>query len=503
MSMRRQGWTALAFVSCAAMAGAGEPYDYFASSGWEECPVVLASQEIPSPSDMPPPESDADDPVPPPPLPASDAEDPVPPPPIPATSAPPSVPPPASVPAPAPYRYECPPARHGSVCASPTLLGDVCGVRPALGESGIAVTADVTQFYYGVASGGLDREFRYSGHGDYVAMLDGEKLLGMQGFFVKLRAEHRFGETIDGATGALLPSTILPDLPNPASENLYLTNVLLTQALSENFAVYAGKLDTFDGDHNAFASGRGKTQFSNLGFVINPAMIRTVPYSTLGAGFMILDEGHPIFTFGVLNSIDTARSTGFGKLFEEGCVLTAEGRLPTNLLGMPGHQLLGGTYSTRTFASTGQDPRVVLPDVPVNQESGSWGLFWNCDQYVETYDEAQTRGWGLFARAGLADDQTSSVAWFLSGGVGGNSPICGREADTFGAGWWYSATSSDLATTLSPILGPIGDGQAVELFYNVQVTPWLHVTPDFQVVMPARESVDTALVAGVRANLAF
>ena len=51
----------------------------------------------------------------------------------------------------------------------------------------------------------------------------------------------------------------------------------------------------------------------------------------------------------------------------------------------------------------------------------------------------------------------------------------------------------------------------MELFYNYAVTPWFRVTPDLQVLIPARERtlgtppqpIDTALVLGIRAKLDF
>ena len=114
--------------------------------------------------------------------------------------------------------------------------------------------------------------------------------------------------------------------------DLLLTNVLFTKMLSKQFAVFCGKLDTFDGDSNAFASGRGKTQFSNTAFVVNPIAFRTVPYSTLGCGFSILgEEGTPIFSYTLLNAVDTADKAGFDELFAEGVAMAAELRLPTRL----------------------------------------------------------------------------------------------------------------------------------------------------------------------------
>ena len=168
--------------------------------------------------------------------------------------------------------------------------------------------ADLSQFYFGVASGGRNEEFEYGGHGDYVFNIDSEKLGGPKGLFVKVRAEHRIGETIRPATGAILPPTILPDLPTTETRNVYLSNVLFTQFLSETFGIFAGKLDTLDGDLNAFAHGRGKTQFSNAAFVATPVGLRTVVYSTLGTGFVILKDAEPLFTFSVLNATDTVRT---------------------------------------------------------------------------------------------------------------------------------------------------------------------------------------------------
>lgn len=400
----------------------------------------------------------------------------------------------------------CDEAAGGSSCLSglckcDRLTGDWLGQRTSLAESGITLDADVTQFYMGVTRGGLEREFRYSGHGDYVVNIDSAKLGGPQGLFVKIRAEHRFGESMVGATGAVLPTNIAADLPVADSENLYLTDVLFTQMFSETFGVFFGKLNTLDGDMNAFAHGRGKTQFSNAAFVVTPVGFRTVVYSTLGAGFTILWEGEQIFTFTVLNASDTTRTTGLGDLFADGVVLVPELRLPTDFFGLPGHQLLGASWSSRDFAALDQDPIVVLPDVPIANRTGSWSLYWNFDQYL--FADSSGRGWGVFGRAGIADKKTNPIEHFLSFGVGGNSILPGREADTFGIGWYRSGTSGEVASFVATLLGGLGDSQGVELFYNVEVTPAFHLTADLQYLKPARQAVSDPLLVGLRAMLSF
>lgn len=384
--------------------------------------------------------------------------------------------------------------------ADDSLFPTLSAARSGLAGNGITFQNNVTQFYFGNNAGGVEREYRYGGHGDYVSNFDFGKLGVQEGLFLKLRAEHRFGESLAGATGAILPPNLLADLPVADREDLYLTNVIVTQALSESFILFAGKVDTLDGDLNAYAHGRGMTQFSNSAFVANPIALRTIPYSTLGAGMAFLFEGEPILSLLVLNPTDTTRTSGFSELFNEGVAISSELRLPTRFFDLPGHQLVGGTWSSRNYIGLDQDPRIILPNVPIARQSGSWSLYWNCDQTLVGDSE---RGWGLFGRAGIGDDATNPLAYFLSAGLGGSSMLSGRERDTFGLGYYYSATSNEIGPILSGVLGGLGDGQGVELFYNAAVNRHLSITPDFQVLMPARESIDTALVAGIRANLSF
>ncbi|WP_417848085.1 carbohydrate porin [Thalassoglobus sp.] len=386
---------------------------------------------------------------------------------------------------------------------SPYLTGDWGGTRTDLAESGITFQADLTTFSFGVVEGGLDRKFRYSGHGDYIVNIDAGKLGLQEGLFVKLRAEHRFGQTLDGSTGSFMPTTISSSLPVPDSDKIYLTNVLFTQAFSENFAVFFGKMDTLDGDANAFAHDRGTKQFSNLGMVVNPIVLRSVPYSTLGAGFVWMENGEPIFTFTLMNPEDTASTVGISDLFAEGISMAAELRLPTNFFGKPGHQLFAGTWSSRDYTSLGQDPRIILPNVPINQTSGSWSMYYNFDQYLVTDPCDPTRGWGVFGRAGLGDDEANPLAWFLSFGVGGSSPLPGRKNDGFGAGWYYNGISDEIGPILDLALGGVSDGHGLELYYRAQITPWFDVTPDVQILFPGQSGVDTAYVMGLRSNISF
>ena len=42
-----------------------------------------------------------------------------------------------------------------------------------------------------------------------------------------------------------------------------------------------------------------------------------------------------------------------------------------------------------------------------------------------------------------------------------------------------------------------------EIFYNIEVTPWIHIKPDFQVIDPSNKQVDIAYVTGLRVKIDF
>ncbi|WP_233148594.1 carbohydrate porin [Rhodopirellula sp. MGV] len=374
-------------------------------------------------------------------------------------------------------------------------------LKANLATRGITTSNNLTQYYFGTTSGGTEQTDRYGGHGDYLANVDLGKLGIQEGLFIKLRAEHHFGQSIGESAGVLLPPTLPTELPVAESRDLYLTNVLFTQFLSERFAIYAGKLDTLDGDANAYASGRGITQFSNAAFIANPIALRTVPYASLGCGFVIVDGTEPIFNFLVLNPTDTADTDGFDELFNDGVTVSAEWRFPVRWSSKPGHQLLGATWSSRDYVSLGQDPRILLPNVPIDRAEGSWSLYWNTDQalWVDSCDSS--RHFGYFARAGIADDSANPINYLLSAGLGGSSPW--RQKDSFGIGYYYSGTSDKVGPFLATAFGPIGDSQGVEIFYRSQLTQSISVTPDFQWLSQARRNLDDAYLLGVRMNIAF
>ena len=372
--------------------------------------------------------------------------------------------------------------------------------RSELEEQGITFEGAVTQFYQGVASGGLDQGFEYSGHGDYELKFDFGRLIDADGLTLDLGSEHRFGESVNEHTGSIVPVALLPNLPEPETDHLALTKVLFTQAMSEEFRIFFGKIDTFEYDQNGIADGKGRDRFFSTAFNYNPVATRTIPFSTLGAGFAIGEDDDPLFVFAVLNSEDTATTSGFSELFADGAAIFGELRLPTEFFGRPGHQMFAGSWSSRTFTSLNQSQRLQFPDIPIAEKEGSWALYWNSNQFLWQDSCDPERGWGVFGRAGISDGNPNPVQWFLSFGVGGSSPLSGRRDDSFGVGWYYTGISDEMGPVVS---GLFNDGQGIELYYSIAISECFKITPDLQVVEPNLVTSDVSVVPGLRARIEF
>jgi hypothetical protein len=168
------------------------------------------------------------------------------------------------------------------------LTGDWWGARTYLANKGIQIGVELNQYIQGVTNGGRNQTAAYGGTADYTVNLDLMRMGILPGALIKFRAESRFGSSVNGDAGPILPvnTDLLFPLTDVLDEDIPITvtDLNYTQFLSPYFGIFFGKLDTLDGDPNEFASGRGTTQFMNANFIFNPALALRLPYSTIGSG---------------------------------------------------------------------------------------------------------------------------------------------------------------------------------------------------------------------------
>lgn len=404
----------------------------------------------------------------------------------------------------------------GSLWTRMRLLGDGRGTRSNLAEHGLTFDLFATQFYQGIASGGRTQESEYGGKLDYLINMDGGKLGLWQGLFVNFHAETRYGTSVNEADGLIAPSNISMNFPEPATNITAITGLKITQALSENFAVYAGKINTLDEYPLRYSPGLGTNKpglagFMNTSLVFNPIAARTIPYSAVGAGLAVLREGQPLFTLTAFDPRERA-TIGLDDLYARGVVLVPDLVIRFKTLDRPGVVDIGGTWSSAKYRSF--DPAAylniisqVLAGNPVSilqspVESGSWSAYANFYQALWVDPDDEKRNWGVFGQFGTSDGNPNPIRFVANGGLGGRSMIPGRTLDTFGAGYFCLGLSNQFKTLSRPFQSQ-QDEYGVELFYNYTVTPWARLTADLQIARPSTIGFDTVIIPGLRFQMLF
>lgn len=409
-----------------------------------------------------------------------------------------------------------------------TMTGDWGGLRDRMAEKGVTFDARVTQVHQGVVDGGKDGSWEYGGRSDLIGTLDTGKLGLWPGGFLTVELEGNWGDSVNGATGSLNPVNANQLFPLPAGDNVALPNLSFTQFVNHYVGGMVGKLQTVStADRNAFAHGRGDTQFMNLAFNINPAAL-VVPYSTLGTGVIVLPTADPeqaLLTAAVVSATGKASTAGFDDL--NGAVYAGEGRVRTSFFGRTGHQLVGALFAHKSYTSL--DQRIAFQPVrrrlgiaegnAIQKTTDTWAVYYNFDQFLYETDEQAGNGIGVFGRFGATPGNANPSQYFFSIGFGGKGMIPGRPHDRFGVGYYYDMVENPTLRTKR--LGSfefLRDEWGFEAFYNVALTPWLFVTPDIQVVGPAQKReirgtlaeatlatshVDTATILGVRVQVVF
>lgn len=410
---------------------------------------------------------------------------------------------------------EAPPSPYeGDLHTRLRLTGDWCGHRTMLAEKGLTFDFFATQFSQGIVAGGLDQRWETGAKLDYLINVDGGKLGLWQGLFVNVHGETRLGRDVNGIDGLLAPSNIPMSFPEAERNISSLTGLKITQAFSENFAIYFGKINTLDEYPLRYSPGLGTNKpglagFMNTSLVFNPIGGRTVPYSAAGVGAAFLSEGEPVFTFSVFDPEERA-TKGLDDLFDRGAVFVPDLILRGKLFGLPGLLNLGGTYSTAKYRSF--DPasylnvaflRSLANRAPVTPlETGSWCGYANFYQSVWADPTDEGRNWGIFGQFGLSDGNPNPIRFVANGGIGGRSMIPGRTLDTFGVGYFYLGLSDKFKSLARPFQ-PQRDEIGVEAFYNLAITPWARLTTDIQIVRPSNVNTKTTVIPGLRFQVLF
>lgn len=396
----------------------------------------------------------------------------------------------------------------------PALTGDWGGLRQQWADKGAIFRFYWYQALQGIVDGGIDESWAYGTNLDLYVDLDLDRMGILPGALVAFRAQSRFGNSVNGDTGLLLPVNTYSAFPltDPPDGDVpfTITELNYTQFLSEQFGLLAGKITTMKGS-NEFTGGEGRTQFMNFQFMFPAVYAQVAPYSTLAAGAVVMPSEHVLFTSLLMNTADSSTTTGFDD-FGDGSTWWNSIDIQYEVKGLPGGSTLGVLYAFNgDFTHIGGINYVPDVGIVVGKESESWAVQWNGWQYLHTEGESGTRvdprngrqdlqGIGVFASLGLGDKKTNPVSFAASVGLAARGVFPGRDDDTLGLGYFYN----DLQKPRSIMSNFLQSStQGIEFYYNVVILRSLEVTGDVQWTKSVLENVDDGLVLGLRCNVSF
>lgn len=397
---------------------------------------------------------------------------------------------------------------RGDLWHRPALTGDWGGLRQGMIDKGLRFNLNLTQTLQGNIDGGVSKRAWYQGGLRYEIDLDTGAAGLWPGGWLHLRGETQYGKNNNFDSGALSPVNTDALFPIP-DQKTCLSEAYHTQFLAPWLGLTAGKFSPRD--NNVFAHDE-TTQFLNGAFNFNPVIGTTVPLNFLGAGVILRPTDWFTLTTLVLDSEGTADVSGFDTVFDRGTTVYQMTEVGIKPFGQQGHQRLAWAWSDKSQVELRQNTRLIIrqrileklglgPGPALNRQGSDWSFMYDFDQYLYTKPGTKDQGFGLFGRFGVSDGTVNPVGQFYSLGVGGKGMIPTRDQDTFGVGCYYLRVSDNFGPALKRL---VGDEQGIEAYYNIQVTPWLHITPDIQVIGPGRERFDdTAIVAGVRMRIDF
>ena len=179
--------------------------------------------------------------------------------------------------------------------------------------------------------------------------------------------------------------------------------------------------------------------------------------------------------------------------------------LSSKPFGLQGFYGIKAMYSTMHGFDLSTTPDLLLPPSSQNvlaTRSNPYFIGISIQQYLVQDSVDSKKGWGFFGEIGFSDGNPTPQQWAGLAGIGGTSLFPGRDSDRWGIAYFENSPSNDLTRGLQPLLS-LGNEQGIEAFYNIEVTPWLHISADCQWITPWLQSNQNDWLFTMRTNIKF
>jgi porin len=381
------------------------------------------------------------------------------------------------------------------------LLDYVKFPRAWFADHGVNIHASLMPIYQNITRGGLDDEDddRLTNSYDVQTYLDSSKMGLWKGGYGLVRAEGKWGDAgVNPATGAVIPVNFDAVVPNDNDVRFELTEWWYAQGFID------GKLEALAGmwdigrfyDISPF-SGPYHYRFFNSHMFFNSVLLPYAPYNILGG----IITGKPTKWLTITTSISDPNSSAndIDWFDEEDYDLLHQWQFMAHPFGKPGMYSLGIAYRDKEQATIKQD----AASSTTRTDDHDWAFYANFNQWLYQNPTNPHQAIGVFGRFGASDGRVNIIEQHYSLGVSFDGMIPIRPKDVCGIVGWYNSFSGDLTDT--PTVDISESSYGFEVYYRIQVTPWLQVSPDVQYLIDPGlvEGNDDTLVLGLRTLIHF
>lgn len=389
---------------------------------------------------------------------------------------------------------ESPARRLADLVSTEQGTGDWLGGRTWLVDRGISIDLSLVVDYSRQLRGGIRYSDAFRHLLSFGAAIETEPLFGWEGgtLFIGF-------QTLNGRNGSEFLTGDLQGIGNIDADGLTQLSELWYEqrALDEKLRIKLGKVDA----NSEFAYVENGLEFINSSPGCSPTILGFPTYPDPATSVNVFLYPNESLYLGVGIYDGATQHGGYGRTGNRGPSTFLGEPSDLFLIGEAGIKWTVGTLPGRlgigAWRHTGDFDRF-----DGGSESGTSGFYAVLDQRLwaeNPGDEEDTQGIGLFAQYGYADKDVSEVEHHLSLGATWTGAIATRDEDVIGAMVSYVRVSDEAGA------GFVDSSEtAIELFYKVQLAPWLSVKPDLQyIINPGATGERDAVVGTIRIEAIF
>jgi porin len=287
-----------------------------------------------------------------------------------------------------------------------------------------------------------------------------------------------------------------------------MTGVMISQYLfGGRAAIFAGKLHAIDVVTAIFPHiGYGQEGFWNVSSLCSALpWFRFVELSMWGGGGWTIKDKQiqsGVFIFGQ-NNVSTDTSTT-SKSFSDGVGAIAFYRFFYKIGDKPGSASIFAGGSTKDYPSLEKTSWSFIPGEGLSNDNKKkpWDVAGYIQQVFWQAENDDKRYAQLFMGGTWGKQDPNFSGWNIFANIEAFGPMASRPNDRMGIAGYFNGITRDVKHLTSELVS-LRDIKGFEAYYNFEITPWMHLTGDIQLIDNAQSRDSTAVIPGVRIVIDF